>query len=69
MPTLYSYASKDVRIHNYFSIRKGFQEEESLGNTAISSLIYQQGFKLHFGTHLCGHRRWGKLVEIYGRIR
>jgi len=41
IPTLYIYVSNDVRIHSYFSIKKGFREEGSLENAAISSLFYQ----------------------------
>jgi hypothetical protein len=37
--TLYIYTSKDVIIHSYFSNTKGFKEEESSRNTAISSSI------------------------------
>jgi len=38
IPTLYIYASKDVRIQSYFSHTTGFRKEERLGNTAISFL-------------------------------
>jgi hypothetical protein len=66
IPTLYIYSSKDVRIHIYFSNTKGFREGESLRNTAISGLsVLSVRVQTADGDSACGHRRWGKINEIF----